>query len=92
MLGNKETREVIVSPKWKIVTEDLKDLVSDFLWGASAFGLTLLLEYLNNIDLEVLVGIENTAYAGLVVGFLTTFISRVLKKVRKESNYPLNKK
>jgi hypothetical protein len=86
----KENKQVVVSPKWKLITKDLKDLLSDFLWGCAGLGITMLLDYLNTINLAGIVGDDNVVYASLVVGFFTTFLSRVLKKVQKESNYNTN--
>lgn len=83
-----ETKIVKVSPQWKVIFEDLKDLLSDFLWGSAATGLTMLLDYVNALDLSALVGDDNSVYAGLIVGAVSTFIGRVIKKIRKESNYP----
>lgn len=88
-MSNEETKTVLVSPQWRIIFADLKDLVSDFLWGSAGYGITMLLDYMHAIDLNALFG-ENAVYGSLLIGFFSTFLTRILKKIKKESNYPVN--
>lgn len=82
-----KTKKVIVSPKWSIIFEDVKDLLKDFVAGSAAMGLFILSNYLTNLDLTQFVGQENVSAAAAIVGFWASILSRVARKIAKESNY-----
>lgn len=82
-----KVKKVIVSPTWSLIFEDVKDLLKDFMAMAGAMALFLLSDYLMELDLSQLVGEENVAVATGIVGFWASVLSRIGRKIAKESNY-----
>jgi len=81
-------KAVIVSPKWNIIYEDVKDLCKDFVAAASAIGLLMAAEYLSKLDLVALVGAENAPLVGSITALLAAMLSRFARKLQKETHYP----
>jgi len=82
------TKTVIVSPKWALIFEDLKDLTKDFVTMSAATGLFILSDYIAGLDPVALGGQENSAIASAGIALSVAILTRIARKYVKESNYP----
>lgn len=82
------TKTVIVSPKWALTFEDVKDLAKDVFYTAGAAAVLAASDYIGAIDPSEIAGSENHAISAAGIGLAVALLTRLGRKWAKESNYP----